>query len=341
MFSRALTQRLAQCANALVEIVLFDDGVGPHRGHEAVLVEQLSGAAHEIKQQVEGARRERDARAVGGEQHALRGIHAKAAGFVKLRGFGCFHVRHSVRFRTIQCVFQRPRSWRRAILGATQTLSPNELKPMNALLSSARRARFSIVIPLGILMAIIAVIGFWRTYFGALFTGQSHAEWFFHLHAAIFMGWIGLVILQSYLAITGRTALHVKIGKFGMAYGAALVVFGLSLSLFLFARKVALVGPAGTRGGFLTPLTDMLTFALFLGGAWFYRKRPEFHRRFILLAANGIIIAAVGRIFGGTTSVAIGDVIPFLLVWLSPCGSRWPMTGSGIGSCIRYTHSAP
>jgi hypothetical protein len=132
------------------------------------------------------------------------------------------------------------------------------------------------------------------------------------------MGWIGLVILQSYLAITGRTALHVKIGKVGMAYGAALVVFGLSLSLFLFARKVALVGPAGTRGGFLTPLTDMLTFALFLGGAWVYRKRPEFHRRFILLATNVIIIAAVGRMFGGTTSVAIGDVIPFLLVWLSP-----------------------
>jgi hypothetical protein len=189
---------------------------------------------------------------------------------------------------------------------------------MNASLSSARRPRFSIVIPLGILMAVIAVAGFWRTYFGALFAGRSQAEWFFHLHAAIFMGWIGLVILQSYLAISGRTALHVKIGKFGMAYGAALVVFGLSFSLFLFARKVAVVGPAGTHGGFLTPLTDMVTFALFLGGAWVYRKRPEFHRRFILLAANGILIAAVGRMSGGTTSVAIGDVIPFLLIWLSP-----------------------
>jgi hypothetical protein len=189
---------------------------------------------------------------------------------------------------------------------------------MNASLSSARGARMSIVIPLAILMAAIAVTGFWRTYFGALFTGQSHAAWFFHLHAAIFMGWIGLVILQSYLAITGRTTLHVKVGKFGMAYGAALVVFGLSLSLVLFARRAALVGPGGTQGGFLTPLTDMLTFSLFLGGAWFYRKRTEFHRRFILLATNGILVAAVGRMFGGTTSIAIGDVIPFLLVWLSP-----------------------
>ena len=40
--------------------------------------------------------------------------------------------------------------------------------------------------------------------------------------------------------------------------------------------------------------------------------------RFILLAANCILIAAVGRMFGGTTSIAIRDVIPFLLVWLSP-----------------------
>jgi len=167
-------------------------------------------------------------------------------------------------------------------------------------------------------MAAIAVTGFWRTYFGALFASRTQAEWLVHLHAAVFMGWIVLVILQSWFAISGRTALHVKVGKFGMLYGAVLVVVGLSFSLVMFARKVAEVGPDGTRGGFLTPLTDMITFALFLGGAWIYRKRPEFHRRFILLAANGILVAAVGRMFGGTASVAIGDVVPFLLVWLSP-----------------------
>ena len=133
------------------------------------------------------------------------------------------------------------------------------------------------------------------------------------------MGWIGLVILQSYLAITGRTALHVKIGKFGMAYGAALVVFGLAFSLCSCSRaRSRWWGPTGTHGGFLTPLTDMRHVRPVSRRRLGYRKRPEFHRRFILLAANGILIAAVGRMFGGTTSVAIGDVIPFLLVWLSP-----------------------
>ena len=181
-----------------------------------------------------------------------------------------------------------------------------------------RRSRLSIVIPLAILMAAIAIAGFWRTYFGALFTGESRADWLAHLHAAIFMGWIGLVILQSYLAISGRTALHIKVGKFGMAYGATLVVSGLGFSLIKLSRLVAERGVDGVQGAFLTPLVDMTTFSIFLAGAWFTRKRPEFHRRFILLATNALIIAAVGRLFGGTGSVAARDVIPFLLVWLSP-----------------------
>jgi len=42
------------------------------------------------------------------------------------------------------------------------------------------------------------------------------------------------------------------------------------------------------------------------------------HRRFILLATNALIIAGVSRLFGGTRSVALSDVVPMLAVWLSP-----------------------
>ena len=68
------------------------------------------------------------------------------------------------------------------------------------------------------------------------------AEWFVHVHAVVFLGWIGLVILQSYFAMTGRVALHVKVGRFGMAYGAALVASGFTMTLLQFARKVTEVG---------------------------------------------------------------------------------------------------
>ncbi len=189
---------------------------------------------------------------------------------------------------------------------------------MNASVSSVRATRRSIVIPLAILMGATAIIGFWRTYFGALFAGRSEAEGMIHLHAAIFMGWIALVIAQSYFAITGRIALHIRFGKIGMAYGVALVVFGLGFSLIKFARRVAEVGVDGVRGGFLAPFFDSMTFAIFLACAWFTRHRPEYHRRFIFLATLALIIVPVGRLFGGTASTAASDVIPYLLVWLSP-----------------------
>ena len=189
---------------------------------------------------------------------------------------------------------------------------------MNASLSSARRLRPSIVVPLAALMAAIAIAGFWRTYFGPLLLAGRSYEWIVHVHAAVFMGWLVLVAVQSWFAMTGRTALHIRIGKIGMAYGIGLITVGLSFSLIMFARRVAEVGPEGTRGGFLVPLTDLGTYAIFLAGAWITRRRPEFHRRFILLAANTILVAAVGRLFGGTASIALREVIPFLLVWLSP-----------------------
>jgi hypothetical protein len=200
-----------------------------------------------------------------------------------------------------------------------------ELKPMNTTLSSAsaiqaarKRTRFSVYLALAMLAAAIAIAGFWRTYFGALFSLKSHAEWLVHVHAAVFMGWIVLVGAQAHLAMRGRIALHKRVGRFGMVYGMVLVVVGLGFALIMFARRVADLGPDNLKGGFLVPLTDMFLFSVFLAGAWITRARPEFHRRFILLATTILLIAAVGRPFGGTTSVATRDVLPFLLVWLSP-----------------------
>lgn len=189
---------------------------------------------------------------------------------------------------------------------------------MNASPSGAHSPRRSIYIPLAALAAAIAIGGFWRSYFGALFSGRSQAEWLVHAHAAFFMGWIGLVAFQAWLAIRGHVALHRKIGRYGMAYGVVLVLSGLTFALVMFARRVAEVGPDNMKGGFLVPLTDMALFSVFLAGAWITRARPGLHRRFILLATTTILIAAVGRPSGGTASIAARDVIPFVAVWLSP-----------------------
>jgi hypothetical protein len=134
------------------------------------------------------------------------------------------------------------------------------------------------------------------------------------------MGWFVLVALQGYFAMTRRVALHVKVGRWGMWYGVAVVVVGLGFALLLVAERAAAQGPAAVERMFTSPLVDMVVFSLFLSGAWITRRRPEYHKRFILLASIALVIAGVGRMpwFNGTRSIAVADVIPYLLLWLSP-----------------------
>jgi hypothetical protein len=246
-------QRLADRPDVLVEVVLLDDGVRPDRLHQAVLVQQFARMAREVQQQLERARRQRHARAVGREQHALLRIDAEFADFEHLRFLRRFHRGPFRRIQAFSGPAQRRRGRHRPPSGATSApiSLPQRVKPMNTTLSSARlpRPRRSIYIPLAVLAGVIAIAGFWRTYFGALFAGRSHAEWLVHLHAAVFMGWIVLVGLQSYFAMRGRIELHRKLGRIGMAYGAVLVVVGLTFATIMFARRVAVVGPDGMKGG--------------------------------------------------------------------------------------------
>jgi FtsH-binding integral membrane protein len=174
------------------------------------------------------------------------------------------------------------------------------------------------VIPLCLLAAVLVIAGFWPSYFGPLLRGSGSKPWFIHLHAALFLGWIALVVAQAHFAASGRMALHIKTGRIGFLYGVGIVASGVGLSLYLFAHLAATEGYGALRVPLLAALTDMTAFSIFLTGAWVTRRRPDRHRRFILLATNALIIAGVARLFGGTASVAFADVAPMLGVWLSP-----------------------
>ncbi len=192
---------------------------------------------------------------------------------------------------------------------------------MNTSLSTAASSRgLSIYIPLAILMVVFAIVGFWDDYFRDFLFGELHRRWLLHLHVATAMGWLCLVGLQAYFAMTRRVALHVAIGRWGMWFGVAVAVIGLGLALRLVAERAAAEGPASVERLFTSPLVDMGMFSIFLSAAWITRRRPEYHKRFILLATTALVIAGVGRMpwFNGTRSIAAVDVIPYLLVWLSP-----------------------
>ncbi len=59
---------------------------------------------------------------------------------------------------------------------------------------------------LAIGVAFIVVLGFWQSYFGHLLGGTANRPWIIHVHAAIFVGWLGLLIAQVTAIVRGRVS---------------------------------------------------------------------------------------------------------------------------------------
>jgi hypothetical protein len=175
-----------------------------------------------------------------------------------------------------------------------------------------------VYLPVALLMTMIAIVGFWRTYFGPLLSGTLDKVPVIHLHAVVFMGWLALLTTQAFLAGTGRIDLHRMVGAFGMAYGVIIILVGWLAALNQFATFVEAGQLEVAQSRLVAPLTDLLFFAPFLLAAWLYRDRPEVHKRLIIVATTTLLIAAVHRlaIFGGPPPPT-----PLIFaVWLAPIG---------------------
>ena len=164
-------------------------------------------------------------------------------------------------------------------------------------------------------MWAIVLVGFWPSYFGPALAGSVEKTAVVHVHAAVYLGWMVLYTVQSTLPALGRTRLHRKVGRFGVAYGVALFVTGVLVSFESYFRTLG-DGPVDTaaRRALLNPLSDMVVFPVLFGLALRYRRRPETHKRLMVLATTMLLIAAVFRMrFLDPTNVLL-----VAAVWLSP-----------------------
>jgi hypothetical protein len=171
-----------------------------------------------------------------------------------------------------------------------------------------RQAYFAIVL----LIAGIVAWGFWATYYSR-FAARTDLPSIVHVHAVVFSVWVLVLVAQAFTVVAGRVALHRRLGTVGMAYGAAVFVVGLLVSVGAPALRVRAGQLPLEVGGrvVLYNLTDMVLFGAFLALAFAYRNRAELHKRWIVAATATLCGAALGR-------VVPGDSPQYLLLWLSP-----------------------
>lgn len=164
-----------------------------------------------------------------------------------------------------------------------------------------------------LVMTAIVLLGFWPFY-AALPRGGSGAHWVIYMHAAVFSGWMLLLLTQVVLVFRRRVGTHRQLGRWGVYYGVLVLVMGLVITIAAPVQNV-LAGRStlDEAAGFLIlPLGDMLLFGGFFAAGIGYRRKKELHKRLMVLASIALLFAPAARIGGEIGPLAI------LLIWFLP-----------------------
>jgi hypothetical protein len=170
-------------------------------------------------------------------------------------------------------------------------------------------------VAIAVVAIAIAAVGFWPSYFGPLLAGAVDVPAIIHFHAAVYVGWLAIFVTQTVLAATGRVAAHIKLGRFAIGYGVLVIAAGLTAAFGMFALRVEAGSVAEAQGRLFGPLVDMTVFAPLFAAAIHYRRRPDLHKRLMVVATSYLLIAAVGRMpFLGQPR----DLFLVHLMWVAP-----------------------
>ncbi len=138
--------------------------------------------------------------------------------------------------------------------------------------------------------------GFARTYYLRPYFGTPSLGPLLHLHGVVFSAWLVLLLAQTVLVAANRTRVHKRLGVAGGALAALMVLIGTTTAV---VRAKIVEVPPGSPSPlvFLTiPLGDMLVFAALVWAGFHFRKRPDVHKRLMLLATVAILPAATARL---------------------------------------------
>jgi hypothetical protein len=175
--------------------------------------------------------------------------------------------------------------------------------------------RLGIFLPAACVGAVLAIMGFWARYFGPLLSGMSHQPTIIHIHAVVMVTWLVLFLTQVWFAASGRVRLHIRLGRWVMGYAIVVLIVGLLATSEGFAARLATGYIFGAQSFLFGPVRDLVFFVPFLAAGWFYRRRPEIHKRTMLVATTILVLPAVSRM------AFLGVPVPlwkFMLVWPLP-----------------------
>jgi hypothetical protein len=186
-------------------------------------------------------------------------------------------------------------------------------------LANAKATNFYLY--MSISSAAVAFLGFAPTYWAPMMTGTLKVPPVIHLHGAVFFSWTLFVALQTWLAASGRIAWHRTAGMLGVSLATAMAILGV-LAAIRSMESAAAIGYVDAGKSFaIVPLASIVFFAVTFILAVANIRRPEWHKRLMLVATISILDAPAARWFltfmappdaVGPPPVAV-DILPALV----------------------------
>lgn len=158
--------------------------------------------------------------------------------------------------------------------------------------------------------ALLVFAGFARTYYLKQAFNAPELPGLVHLHGVVMTGWIALFGVQAGLVATRRVDLHRRLGILGAAFAALVVATGIATAIEGARRGIS---PGPPPLVFLAiPLGVILVFGALVAAAIANRRRPDWHKRLMLLATISMLTPAIARL--PIDALHAGGIVAFMAV---------------------------
>lgn len=170
-----------------------------------------------------------------------------------------------------------------------------------------------------ILILIGVQWGFYRSY-TSQFPTFPNATTVIHIHGALLMIWLSLLVVQPMLIYYKKARLHKSIGKVSYVLGPLIIISMFLIGKGAYWRGIEFVSETDMLAALALDSRGLFSFAIFWALAMSYRKTPAAHLRYMIATGILAIGPGVGRglmasfDFSLYAALSITDLIDLVII---------------------------
>lgn len=136
---------------------------------------------------------------------------------------------------------------------------------------------------------------FTRSYWAPMAGGSLDMHAAIHARAALFFVWTLFFLTQTIIAAQARMLLHRELGMLGVALAGAMVFSGVVASVVTLDLLLGTPRERVVIGTSILGFSSIIVFTVFMTAAVANIRRPEWHKRLMVLATFALMQAVVTR----------------------------------------------